>query len=465
MPFEVIGEAPKTLKEGCGELRVMQKLNEYEFGVELWIMRNGVNRNNWDYRNIGKHYLSFLGQPILVAYVMEQVGDGHNMRIKRDPATGEKYYSFMDGTAERIVGTLSDNKEDFTLAERDGHTWIVAKGKLFAFYARELVDKIVRTGRMEVSAETMAKEEREENGITVYENWVGIGVTVLGDQVAPAVPGARIAALAAMQDEFKELKLRAASYNPGNANPKNNNSEKGVKRSMNKRAAEALAPKFEGYRIMALSEDGNFVGLIDDHGDAFTYAFNAEDNGEVIKARIKPAYLTAAFHFGENAEESVEVSEIVSHACNSVRKQDESVEELNKQLRTANEKIAAMEESENKRRVNAAKAAVTATLSAFNANRENKIGEDAVKSVVEKIDAGLFTNSVDKDGNWLGEQMVRDAVLAVCGAAVMEEEKLRANAKKRHFIGERFGNDDHGTGEGVMGLLDKWGVETTGAEQ
>ena len=123
--------------------------------VELTMMRDGLNENRWEYRNIKDHYRSFVGQPILIAYVMGKIGDGHNSSEKVDPRTREKYYSYTDGTAERIVGTLSDDINDFSLVERDGHTWVVAKGKLFAFYAKELVDKIVRTGRMSVSVETL----------------------------------------------------------------------------------------------------------------------------------------------------------------------------------------------------------------------------------------------------------------------------------------------------------------------
>lgn len=141
MSFSSI-KKPSNKKSLLGELKVMQKLSDYEFGVELWVMREGPNRNNWDYRNLDKFYLSFVGRPILVAYVNAgtKVGDGHNMTERTDPRTGEKYYSFTDGTAERIVGTLSDDEKDFSIRERDGKKWLVAKGRLFAFYAKELVD-------------------------------------------------------------------------------------------------------------------------------------------------------------------------------------------------------------------------------------------------------------------------------------------------------------------------------------
>lgn len=450
---------PFSKKQDCenGQIRVLQKIGNYEFEVELWLMREGVNRNNWSYRNLDQYYLTFAGRPILIAYVNGKIGDGHNSRTKIDPRTGEEYNSYTDATAERIVGTLSDDPKDFSLAQRDGNTWIRAKGKLFAFYNRELTDYIVRTGRMDVSVETLVSESHMEDKVEVMTAWEGLAVTILGTGVAPAIPGASIAKLAAMQEEFKTLKLRAASLNQTGKNPK-----KGVKTSMNKRAAKALAPKFEGYKIVALSEDGMHVGLIDAAGSAFTYAFNADDHGEVNMARLKPAHLTASFCFGENAEEVVEVSDLIDHACSCVRADGESAAQLRESLEKANKRISEMETAEAARRLHAAKEAVNATLDAFNANREHKIGADAVKSILESVESGFYANSCGKDGVWNGDKMVRDAVLAVCAAAVMEDDKKRAEARRTHFALDSFNQGEHGN-DGIGGLLDKWGIETSGA--
>ena len=50
-----------------GSVKLLRQLNQYEFAVEIDIMREGLNNNKWDYRNLNEHYLSFLGQPILIA--------------------------------------------------------------------------------------------------------------------------------------------------------------------------------------------------------------------------------------------------------------------------------------------------------------------------------------------------------------------------------------------------------------
>lgn len=442
-----------------GTLKVLQKLNEYEFGVELWVIREGENRNKWDYRNLREHYLTFVGQPILIAYVGQQVGDGHNMRSRRDPETGEEYSSFMDATAERIVGTLSDDAEDFTLVERDGHTWLRAKGRLFAFYAPELVRKIVEQGTMDVSAETMVSESHKEGDVDVFTKWSGIGVTILGDRVNPAIPGASIAKLAAMQEEFKSLKLRAASLHTAAEGSDEKNNRKGMRTSMNKQMLERMQARFHDHKVLSVSEDGMSVALLDASGNLYGYTFNADDNGEVIASRIAPCMAHVVLSVGE-AELNADVADVVDYAVASVKETDGDVKSLSAQLEAANAQISAMQEAESKRRLSACKASAKATLDAFNANREEKVAEDAIKAVNENIEAGLYANSCDKDGAWLGEKLVREAVLAVCGAAVMESDRQAAAKRKTSYVWEHFaGNGEGGDNGGVDGLLDKWGIE------
>lgn len=441
MPFRTRGTPPEHVKMS-GELRVMQRLNEYEFGVELWVIRSGLNKNNLDYRNMREHYLTFVGQPILCAYVGRKVGDGHNMREVWDPYTGEKGYTFMDGTAERIVGTLSDDPKDFSIVEEGGNEWIRAKGRLFQFYAPELVEKIVRTGRMDVSAETDTKKSYMEGKTEVITDWAGLGVTVLGDDVPPAIPGARIKALSAMQEEFKTLKLRAASLDPGKGSNETNK-RKGVN-IMSKKAMEAMSEKFKGYRVVALSEDGMHVGLVDSAGSAYTYAFNAEDNGAVVESRIKPAYLTAAFPFGEGAEATVEVSDIVDYACAAKGQQAEDVKALQARLDAAEEKIRTMEVAEHERRVEAVKEAVNGALEDI---RACAVEGDADMTETAKglCDRAEEFAAMETDGKFCGADRAVLDLMAAHGKAQTEKRKKEMAAKQHSFA---WNNPKTNSGEG-----------------
>ena len=437
-----------------GTLKVTQRLNEYEFGVELWVMREGENRNKWSYQNLAEYYKTFVGQPILVAYVGRQVGDGHNMAKYRDPETGEEYYSFMDGTAERIVGTLSEDERDFTLVERDGHTWLKAKGRLFEFYAPELVEKIRRQGTMEVSAETNVTESHKEGDVNVFTKWTGLGVTILGDRVSPAIPGASIAKLAAMQEEFKSLKLKAASLHTA-AEGSGKINKKGLKRSMNKQMMESVQTKFPNHKLIALSEDGMSVGLLDASGNLFSYTFNAEDNGEVMESRIAPCAARIVLSAGE-VELNADVADVVAYTVSAAKTENGEIKQLSEELNAAKEQIRAMQEAESKRRLSACKAAAKATLEAFNANRKEKLSEDALKDINENIESGVYANSCDKDGVWLGEKMVRSAVLAVCGEAVMEEDRKAAERGKSAFAWNNAKGDGAGD-SGIEGMLSRIG--------
>lgn len=437
-----------------GTLKVMQRLNEYEFGVELWVMREDENRNKWSYQNLSEYYKTFVGQPILVAYVGQVVGDGHNMAKRRDPETGEEYYSFMDGTAERIVGTLSEDERDFTLVERDGHTWLKAKGRLFEFYAPELVQKIRRQGTMEVSAETNVTESHKEGDVDVFTKWTGLGVTILGDRVSPAIPGASIAKLAAMQEEFKSLKLKAASLHTA-AEGSGKINKKGLKRSMNKQMMESVQTKFPNHKLIALSEDGMSVGLLDASGNLFSYTFNAEDNGEVMESRIAPCAAHIVLSAGE-VELNADVADVVAYTVSAAKTENGEIKQLSEELNAAKEQIRAMQEAESKRRLSVCKATAKATLEAFNANRKEKLSEDALKDINENIESGVYANSCDKDGAWLGEKMVRSAVLAVCGEAVMEADRKAAESRKSAFAWNNAKGDGSGD-SGIEGMLSRIG--------
>lgn len=441
MPFRTRGTPPEHVKMS-GELRVMQRLSKYEFGVELWVMRSGLNENHWDYRNMREHYLTFVGQPILCAYVGRKVGDGHNMREVRDPYTGEKGYTFMDGTAERIVGTLSDDPKDFSIVEEGGNEWIRAKGRLFQFYAPELVEKIVRTGRMDVSAETDTKKSHMDGKNEIITDWAGLGVTVLGDDVPPAIPGARIKALSAMQEEFKTLKLRAASLDPGKGSNETNK-RKGVN-IMSKKAMEAMSEKFKGYRVVALSEDGMHVGLVDSAGSAYTYAFNAEDNGAVVESRIKPAYLTAAFPFGEGAEATVEVSDIVDYACAAKGQQAEDVKALQARLDAAEEKILIMETAEHARRVEAVKEAVNGALADIQACAVEG-DADMTETAKGLCDRAEEFAAMETDGKFCGADRAVLDLMAAHGKAQTEKRKKEMAAKQHSFA---WNNPKTNSGEG-----------------
>ena len=448
-----------------GELKVLRRQNAFLSDVELWLLNDLVNRNNWRFVNLEEHRALFAGTPILIAYIHKGagIGDGHNFELRRDPKTGKARPSFTADTAERIVGSLSDDPGDIRLEEKDGVTWVVARGTLWNFYAPELVDKITANatqGRtMSVSIEALVEEFHiGEEGEQVEDRWIPLGTTILGDHVAPAVKDARIVA---MQEggSFEELKVRAASYARNNGNQKNG---RGGSAKMNKKAMEQLAAKFEGYKVLAVSKDGRRVILLDQGGGAYGYTFGEEDQGEVIQAKIKPMELsvrTAA----EDGEEglSLDMDDILDHVTNSVRDQAKTIENLNKQLEEANAAVEAMKQAEQQRRVDSVKDVLTRTLEEIRENTDADVSElaEKVKELSEK--AENYAQLEDSEGKFCGADQAKKDLLALHGELCIKKAKAQKLAEKNTYIWDHLRRSSAGSGEddgGIAGLLARNGI-------
>ena len=416
-----------------GKLHVMQRLNRYEFGVQIWIMRSGLNQNRWDFRNVEENYRTFAGQPILTAYVAGQVGDGHNSHTALDPVTGELYNSYTGPTDERIVGTISENPDDISLQERDGETWIVAKGRIWRVYAPELVDKIVRIGTMEVSAETNVLEEYENGDIEVFTRWDGIGVTILGDAVAPAIPGANIKALADLRDTFVTMRKRVAALIVENAGEKDNSphpsaaptaftKKEGLKRFDRRQCAE-LDKRFDDrYTVLAAAQgkSGILVCLMAPDGTFAQYTMSAE-NETVAPEKITPYNPQIHFVFGE---ETVRVN-----ACDTVsgfidRQAEATLWTANAQVEIAvlQDTVRAMQKAQKERTRQEAQNAALRELDAINANRaaDAQFDREIISSVLEAAERGDHT----------AETAVR-AVRAAAMEAQMAQDQVRAKEQRR----------------------------------
>ena len=452
-----------------GEIHVLQQLNKYEFAFEADILRDGpVQGGRWDFRNLDQYYKTFKGQPVLVAYTHNgrKTGDGHNSEERRDPLTGEIYRSFTAPTAERIVGMISEDDDDLTIVEMDGHRWLRVKGRIWAEYAHELIAHLELTGSMSVSVEVMVDEQRKEDGIEIFEVWSALGLTILGDDVAPAVPGANIRAIAALQDEFKEMKLRVASLvkeeSKDTEKPQNNSEKKGMKKHMrlSKSQLRELQAKFSEHKVLAAEqrENGVVVCLMDNSGNTAVYTMSSID--EPVYAE-KIVSVNAQTHFCADGEEDVcvDACDLLETMATAAKDAEDRAECAEKECSEAKNAMNAMREAENKRRVQAAKDKAVAALDAFNANREDKVDAKVLSAVNADIDAGVYTLCMDKDGNWDGDKRVEKEVKALCADFQTELDKALAEkrlaASKNTFIYELLGsnNEDDGSVQALINSL------------
>lgn len=451
----------------CGSLTVLQRLNQYEFAVEIRMMREGLNRNRWDYRNLDTYFSTFVGQPILCAFVNGKIGDGHNMREKTNRDTGERYYSFTDATSERIVGTLSNDIEDFSIVEENGEKWLIAKGRLWEFYAPELVQKIIRTGRMDVSVETLVEDSQQDGEIEVFTKWTGLGVTILGDDVMPAIPNASIKALELMKDEFAEAKLKAASYEQTESEKPNNEEiiiERGKKdmTSLNKRELSALqSTYFSGYRVLSASRDKEKgETLICLMKDGATYQYVKGDAETTVQPeRIVSVHVNATVSFDDERNLSVDTGDMIDVIAKDYETLNAKYNELEAKANKANEELEALKQSEAKRRIKSAKKAAKETLDSFNATSAVKVSESVLAKLNEDIDKGEYSECEDKDGEWCGEEEVAKEVLAECAKEVQKANEAKAAKERTQMVWAKDSSKNDEPTSGIAALLARNGIQ------
>ena len=440
-----------------GRLKVLEAVNRKLYRVEIWALNDKVNRNGWKYINLESHLKEFQDIPILTAYLRngKVIGDGHNFDMRIDPKTGEEYASFTGPDSERIVGWIP--KDANIRIEPEGETkWVVVTGYLWTWYSRELVEKIAgQGGGMEVSIETLVTREHREDGYDVEEEYVVLGVTVLGDGVAPAVAGASIKSLAEMREGMKNEILKAASYigetdEPQAATQENTNPKERMRKTMipTMRQLQEAGKAFEGYTCVGLSEDGKTVALLSAQNAPFSYVFTDSDQGNVSPERIKAANAIVTFTT-EDGEAEAALDNVIAHVNARMAETEKANETLKAENKRLTERLEAMEKREKARRLQAAKDAMYAALEAKNANspEERRVDKSLCDGLLSRIEAGEFTECVDKDCNWIGDKLVSDAV-----KVLWADEQDKMNAAEKAKEKRRFSMPIHGTKNNAAGM-------------
>lgn len=397
-------EGGKTYNSFPGKMRVLSKEDEFLYKVEVWLLNSEVNRNNWQYLNLDEHRHLFADTPILVAYTGGKVGDGHNFRMKRDD-NGEAYASFTDANAERIVGWFK-NDSDIRIEEKDGVRWIVGDGTIWSYYARELADLLTEQGAegMDVSIETLVEDYETKNGVEVFENYQILGTTILGKGVNPAVAGAHIHALS-LEEDLKDFKLKVASY----METAKETIQKGTKpMALNKVQIDALGEKFNGYKIVGCSEDGNHIALLSEADNCFYgYVLNGEE--EISAENIKPVSLNAEADFGDDVKVALDAIGAYVDQIKALTKKVADLEATANEFESENK---ALKEKETNRRNKAVVAAIKALLKAYNAEADEPIDEKACADIVEDAENGEFSDCDNAEGEFVGDEKACSLVKA-----------------------------------------------------
>ncbi len=409
-----------------GEIRVCAETKGLQRKVEVWLLNGAVNENNWRYERLEEHKRLFAETPILVAYVGNKIGDGHNFTeiIDRD---GNKVPSFIGATSERIVGYFKSDS-DIRFEERDGKKWIVGTGYIWTWYAVELVEKIEKQGLggMPVSIETLVDEMHMDGSTEVFTKYQILGTTILGDDVQPAVRDARIRALSAVgADEVKKITLRVASAvvdSEPNSTPKQSATNK--KKGKIRMKLNELEPKFPDYKVLAAGENG--VVLMDNGGNI--YLSSAEKNGaEIIVGAKTNATGTISVTDGERTVE-VGLEDVIDRLNTSAELEQEKTAR-----QAAETALATMQKNEKKRRMAEAKKAVADRLAEIRALNADDIAENECDDLITDEALEAYAEMENADGDFCGDEKARADVDAHCMTKILAAQAAKNNAAKKHF--------------------------------
>lgn len=463
----------QTLRTIQGKLRVLESTNKFVMPVEVKALNSEVNRNGWKYINLEKHLSSFAQIPLLTAYNMggTVIGGGHQFDSRIDPDTGEKYASFTAADAERIVGWVGDNAARIEVI--DGVEWVICKCAIWSFYASELAKKIARQGSMEVSIETLVTKEHMEGDVAVEEEYIVLGITILGDGVVPAVAGANVktlSMLSKMREAMHDNILKAASYIEKGSETvqEENNTLKGVGKLtyFTKKQCAELTKRFDGYTVLAAAQGEDnviHVALLSKAGDTAVYKMESADE-TIAPERIVVCGATVAFNCDGNAievgldavtEELTAANLAMGENCKNLQAE---IQKVNEALTTAMGTIAEMRNAENARRVASAKASALNTLKAFNAASAFEVPASAIAAVNADIDSGMYTERVNAEGAWIGEADVVQRVKAICADEQTKVNKANAEKNKNLYIWEKLNNEENDD-DTIAGLLRRKGIE------
>lgn len=456
-----------------GELKVLEKQNDFLYNVELWMVSASTNRNLWKYPVNEEVAKLFLGAPLLTAYIADGkiVGDAHNFDTYTDPETGEPRADFTAADAERIVGSLSEDPADIRTVERDGDTWIVGRGTLWEWYCSQLCDQIrhlAEQGRtMPVSIETLVYESHMDGNVEVMDKFIVLGVTILGVHVAPAVVGARITALQALGPQFKELKIRAASYAgkaPDEEKPKDGadssaGKNEGVRRTLilNRKQLQELGKRFEGYTVLAAVRDDETgavtVKMRNSSYDLYSYTMASQD--ETI-APERMVMLSGRIDLGD--ELGVDASEYTEALNADVRRANADKAAAETELASVKAELNAMQEAERKRRIKASKAAAEAALAEFNEPREEKVSASAIEEVIKAAEDGAYTECVDGEGCWNGDVIAARDCRAICADEDTKVQKAKVQKNNSTYIWDKVGKPAPEDDGSIDALLRRRGI-------
>lgn len=176
-------------------IQVRNLMSQYFLNIRIKAISNIMpNRNNSNFteESMIKSLPSFKNRPILCNYKVDEddygAHDSNNMRLDLD--SNIMYEDYESDNSEKIVGIIreSDNVE---LVHEDNLAWIYVNCALYVCYNYRMVKRLLKSRGCKVSVEVEILDSYEdENGIEIITEFELLGITLLGEKILEAVPGA-----------------------------------------------------------------------------------------------------------------------------------------------------------------------------------------------------------------------------------------------------------------------------------
>ena len=438
-----------------GQLRVCSSDDKKNYKVKLMLLNEKVNRNNWQYTRVAEHAREAEDIPLLYSVVGNKIGNSHDFEVVTDEK-GNQYASFIGAESEHPYGWLPsvvDGHPNARMETIDGVEWLTATAYLPSFYNTEMIKELEKNGgQMPISIETLVSKFHMDGDVEVEDSYTIVGVTILGVTTTPAVAGANIRKLALKEGQLKELKLRVASLVSADSNNEpqtQQNSKKGVGKSMKILNLDDIRDKFEGYTVLGCN--GLSVALLSDEGRTFKYTFQ-ENEDTVVPSRIEAVAVNSVFGEGDGAV-TISAEQLIGTEKSQLNAAKAALEKEVQKNAELTAKLNKMEEQETARRKEAVKAAIKSRL----ADNKRDCGYDLPDTLCDSLMTdeciGKYAGMVDEHGAFCGEKQAMCDVDALCMDEIRKENKAKAKNNGFKWSNIRDGADESGASKGVMSSL------------
>lgn len=223
--------------------------------------------------------------------------------------------------------------------------------------------------------------------------------------------------------------------------------------SFNRLEAERLAPKFEGYRIVGLSEDSKRVILLSDSFGLYSYTFSEEFGEEVVVSAIAPVTSVSVLCGNEENGVHADLDEIMKSMSGTIKENNATISNLNARIETLSGECDRMKNAEHDRRVEAVKASVKKAL----ADIESCGNAETCENEAAEIEACAEDYAqMESDGKFCGDKAAYEKLMSVYGEKSLARRKADMARNQAQFAWNNpagGGSDNDG---GIAGMVAKF---------